>query len=72
VEWHASIKHCVAIGGSRFLELGYGSSLTKLGFFIERRAVFEAFDSSRGRSRILQSDGSELPQSVGGPDPCAA
>jgi [acyl-carrier-protein] S-malonyltransferase len=45
VLWEAGIRRCIA-KCSRFVEIGYGKALTKLGFFIDRRAIFEPFDLS--------------------------
>lgn len=45
VQWHAGIRTCIAASFTHFLEMGFGGSLSKLGFFIDRRAVFERFDA---------------------------
>lgn len=45
VQWHSGIRHCAA-KSRRFIEFGYGDSLTKMGFFIDRTATFERFHAS--------------------------
>ncbi|CAN93345.1 MULTISPECIES: ACP S-malonyltransferase [Sorangium] len=43
VQWERGIKKLAALGCRRFVEVGYGNSLTKFGFFIDRQAEFSAF-----------------------------
>lgn len=43
VLWDRGIKTMIAAGVTRFVELGYGSSLSKFGFFIDRNTEFGAF-----------------------------
>lgn len=71
VQWEAGIRNCIAASFSHFLELGYGGSLTKLGFFIDRRAMFERFDAPPWMP--LPGRGPERPASPtnAGPTLCA-
>jgi [acyl-carrier-protein] S-malonyltransferase len=43
VLWERGVKTMLAVGCKRFVEIGYGNVLTKFGFFIDRKAVFESF-----------------------------
>jgi [acyl-carrier-protein] S-malonyltransferase len=43
VRWESGVKTMLAIGCQRFVEVGYGSVLTRFGFFIDRRIAFESF-----------------------------
>jgi [acyl-carrier-protein] S-malonyltransferase len=43
VRWEASLKMLVADGCTRFVEVGFGNTLTKFGFFIDRTATYEPF-----------------------------
>ncbi|MCH4894273.1 acyltransferase domain-containing protein [Sphingomonas sp. SFZ2018-12] len=42
VLWQSGMQTCLA-SCRRFIELGHGGSLTKLGFFLDRRAEFETY-----------------------------
>jgi [acyl-carrier-protein] S-malonyltransferase len=43
VQWQAGLKMLVNHNCTRFIEIGYGNTLTKFGFFIDRTATFESF-----------------------------
>lgn len=43
VQWEKGIRTLIAQGSSEFVEIGYGSTLTKFGFFIDRSVRHRAF-----------------------------
>ena len=43
VRWETGLKLLVSQGCTRFVEIGYGNTLTKFGFFIDRQATFESY-----------------------------
>lgn len=43
VRWDVSMKTLLAAGCSRFVEVGYGNTLTKFGFFIDRSVQHESY-----------------------------
>ena len=47
VRWRQGVQHLIRLGCSQFVELGYGTLLTKFGFFIDRRRHHVAFYTER-------------------------
>lgn len=43
VQWAKGIKTLIAHGGNEFIEIGYGNTLTKFGFFIDRSVRHRSF-----------------------------
>jgi [acyl-carrier-protein] S-malonyltransferase len=43
VMWETGLKLLVSQGCTRFVEIGFGNTLTKFGFFIDRSATFESY-----------------------------
>jgi [acyl-carrier-protein] S-malonyltransferase len=45
VQWDRGIKTLIAHGSNQFIEVGYGNTLTKFGFFIDRSVQYHSFCS---------------------------
>lgn len=43
VQWAKGIKTLIAHGSTEFVEIGYGNTLTKFGFFIDRSVQYKSF-----------------------------
>jgi [acyl-carrier-protein] S-malonyltransferase len=43
VLWEKGIRHLLALGVRTFVEIGFGNTLTKFGFFIDRSARHSTF-----------------------------
>lgn len=43
VRWGDGVHELVALGCTRFVEIGYGSTLTRFGFFVDRSVKHEAY-----------------------------
>ncbi|MEM7467409.1 MAG: [acyl-carrier-protein] S-malonyltransferase, partial [Pseudomonadota bacterium] len=51
VLWSKSIENMIGGGCSEFIELGFGSTLSRFGFFINRKVSYRSF-SDRGDKPI--------------------
>jgi len=52
VRWDASIEHCAALGGDRYLEVGPGKVLTGLIKRIQRGAALDQVGDAESLKRL--------------------
>ena len=45
VQWESCVRTCIADGVSEFVEMGYGSVLTRFGFFIDRSLIHRHWET---------------------------
>jgi [acyl-carrier-protein] S-malonyltransferase len=52
VQWAKGIKTIIAHGGNQFIEVGYGNTLTKFGFFIDRSVQYHSIMEFSGSQTL--------------------